>query len=237
MKLLFVIFTVFLGYIGILNSGCKGACGSEINLHKVIEEGSYPKEILFFTQGKDTLNFYIKIREHQNQNGIFMGVDVNYVFSSVQCDSDSSTFIRGHKPFDNYKSVGYKQQLQLLNRILGCVTNEFIKDTEKTIYLDYHMIASGQAVVDITNDYISGATRGYSKLMNILDTCRLRKDIDNLLSAYRMKTQQIGIVESLYGFVGKNSFTEINCDYSHVNLPDSILEFYTFLRISKIQTK
>lgn len=99
------------------------------------------------------------------------------------------------------------------------------------------MIASGQAVVDITNDYISGATRGYSKLMNILDTCRLRKDIDNLLSAYRMKTQQIGIVESLYGFVGKNSFTEINCDYSHVNLPDSILEFYTFLRISKIQTK
>ncbi len=29
--------------------------------------------------------------------------------------------------------------------------------------------------------------------------------------------------------------TEISCDYSHVNLLDSI--FYTFLRISKIQTK
>lgn len=237
MKLLIIILIGFLGSIGILNFGDKGAYGNVVDMNNVLEEGSYPTEILFFTQGKDTLNFFVKIRKHQKQNSIIMGVDIDHVFLSSQCASDSSVFVEDRKTFDNYKPIRYEKQLQLLNRAFGYVIDEFIRDTKKTIYLDYHMIASGQVVVDITNDYISGATRGYNKLMNILDTCRLRKDIDNLLSAYRMKTQQIGIVESLYGFVGKNSFTEINCDYSHVNLPDSILEFYTFLRIGKIQTK
>jgi len=188
------------------------------------------EEIVYFTDGNDTLNFFC-IFNKKPQTGelaVLMRFDENISKSFSETDTAVVSDLSYNK--SGYRNVSYKQQMHLFYLFMKrLVSDGYQLDIS---YIDYQMINSGMANVEITNEY--NKHNGCKSLSEILSNSCLRYDIDSILAPYHLKVNNTFVADNIYLFHTKEYFLGKNIIENNLSLPDSLLEFYAIMSIEHV---
>lgn len=188
------------------------------------------EELVYFVDDNDTLNFFCIF--NKNSKNEKYSVRVSFDEEIKRSFSETDTAVVSDVIYDKrmYRNISYKQQIHLLDLFI----NKFIDNGKKfdISYIQYKMINSGTANVEITNEY--NKYRGKKALSSILQNSCLRYDIDSILAPHHLKTSNMFVADNIYFFQPKESFLNINIINDSKSVPDSLLEFYAIINISKL---
>ncbi|WP_288902739.1 hypothetical protein [Xylanibacter caecicola] len=186
------------------------------------------EELIYFTDGKDTLDFFCIFHKKYNSIYIRFNIEIPDPFSPVDTSAVSET---SYEP--NYKKVNYSRQIYLLCQTLNHLASQNKAFTIK--HIDIDMMNTGIANVEITNEF--NKLGGKKCLSSIVYDNRIRHDIDSILAPYHLKVDKTFVSEGIYFFLPKKYFIKENAVDDLHCMPDSLLEFYIGMNIKDTSTK
>ena len=98
-------------------------------------------------------------------------------------------------------------------------------------FISYEMLGSGDANIDITNDYLENNKS--KDIVTILMESRFRKDIDSILSSHNLQIKNLFVEEGIYHLIDTDYFLKNNRLSDPNNCSDSILELYVGMCLDK----
>lgn len=197
------------------------------------------------TDDTDGINIYpIKTMEYPGDGRLpgyteqFFGIILKGDTVNMNCniahinDEDSvSLYIRFNQDdhLQHYKSIGFSSQLFILDKIINKIKLE--NGSAPIQFISYEMVGSGDADVDITNEYLGNNKS--KDMVTILMESRFRKDIDSILFPHNLQIKNLFVEEGVYHLIDTDYFLKNNRLSDPNNCPDSILELYVGMCVDK----
>lgn len=164
---------------------------------------------------------------------ILMGdtVNMNCNIAHINDEDSVSLYIRFNQDdhLQHYKSIGFSSQLSILDKMISKIKQE--NGTVPIQFISYEMLGSGDANIDITNDYLENNKS--KDIVTILMESRFRKDIDSILSSHNLQIKNLFVEEGIYHLIDTDYFLKNNRLSDPNNCPDSILELYVGMCVGK----
>lgn len=212
-------------------------CALNLNpwtMHHVVKpEGLINKQLTYFTEGNDTLRFFIRSLESGTKY-----IDIRFwaVFPKLEEEIDSTaadTIAWSDVREEPYKIISYPDQLKLLDLFL----KDFLEHNHDSILkgLSFELSGTGDANVDVSRRFPSDG--GLKELKEVLSTSMLRRDIDSILSRYDYRVSSVEVEEAIFGLYSKENFMKRNIIDNINECPDSIIEAYVLLRLEDMHNQ
>lgn len=203
-------------------------------MHHAIEKSAFRNERLtYFTEGSDTLRFFIRSLESDTK---YIHIRFWAVFPKLEEEIDSTaadTIAWSDVREEPYKIISYPDQLKLLDLFL----KDFFEHNHDSILkgLSFELSGTGDANVDVSRRFPSDGC--LKELRELLSTSMLRRDIDSILSRYDYRVSNVEVEEAIFGLYPKENFLKRNIIDNINECPDSIIETYVLLRLEDMRNK